>query len=297
VKKQILVVGLALLAFVFALAASVQSSYKVSELYVFGDSLSDIGNVFRATGGTYPSSPPYYQGHYSNGPVWVEYLASKLAVSTGQTTNFAYGGATTGSSANGVPGLLTQIDSFTKVHTKANPNALYTLWAGANDYLNGSTVPTSVKNLTGAIESLTTAGAKKILIANLPDLGKLPATRNSTLSDALSSLTQAHNRDLAASVNELKPKLGPDVQIIMLDVYSMYQDAIANPAKFGFKNVTSSCLANSVVCSSPSEFLFWDEIHPTTATHQALGERAFSVVQPVLSSNTRPGFLHLSQSN
>jgi phospholipase/lecithinase/hemolysin len=42
-----------------------------SEIVVFGDSESDAGNVFELSGDTYPASPPYWQGRFSNGPVWV----------------------------------------------------------------------------------------------------------------------------------------------------------------------------------------------------------------------------------
>ena len=72
-----------------ALAAVVLLSFVLStmpaawagtftNLYVFGDSLSDAGNVFAATAGQQPGSP-YYDGRYSNGPVWVEYLAEEPA--------------------------------------------------------------------------------------------------------------------------------------------------------------------------------------------------------------------------
>ena len=137
-----------------ALIVSTQSSGQINELYVFGDSLSDMGNVFRATGGLYPSNSPYFQGRYSNGQVWVEYLGNRLELSATRINNFAYGGATTGSSSNSlVPGLLTQVQSFNQSHQRTNPNALYVLWAGANDYLQGAgsaTIP--VENVTKKAE-------------------------------------------------------------------------------------------------------------------------------------------------
>ncbi len=156
---------------------STQRFEPINELYVYGDSLSDMGTVFRATGGMYPPLPSYFQGRYSNGRVWVEYLAEHLRLSYSQTNNFAYGGATTVRVRNTlIPGLLTQVQSFTQTHQQTNLNALYVLWAGANDYLQGvssATVP--VENVTRAIASLANVGAKNILVANLPDLGQLPA--------------------------------------------------------------------------------------------------------------------------
>ncbi|AVH69882.1 SGNH/GDSL hydrolase family protein [Nostoc sp. 'Lobaria pulmonaria (5183) cyanobiont'] len=280
-KKWLLRTGLALLIFIMVVAAKfMDKTHPITELYVFGDSLSDTGMVFRATGGMYPPNPTYFQGRYSNGRVWIEYLAESLHLSSKQTNNFAYGGSTTGSVGNSyVPSLLNQVQSFTQTHQKTNSDALYVLWAGANDYLQGvssATIP--VKNVTTAINSLTDVGAKKILVANLPDLGQLPATRNSANSVNLSALTQAHNQGLRRSLKVLSQQHS-DLEIVQLDANTLYRDAIANPAAFNFTNVTSPCLSGSSICSNPDQFLFWDGIHPTAAAHRIIGETAFSTIK------------------
>ncbi len=279
-KKQILVVGISFLFSLMVALLSPLNSPQINQLYVFGDSLSDVGNVFRATGGKYPTSPPYFQGRFANGPIWVEYLADRLALTDERSTNYACGGATTGSgSINGIPGLLGQVYNFTKTHQRANPQALYVIWAGANDYLYGAAnTPTPVENLSKAIQSLTQVGAKKILVANLPDLGKLPATRNAGNSQRLSSITSAHNLGLAESVNLLQQKLAPDTEIHVFDVNALYREAITNPGKFGFNNVTDPCLKNLTICEHPDQFLFWDGIHPTNAGHRLLALFAGNMV-------------------
>lgn len=280
-KKWLLRTGLALLIFIMVVAAKfMDKTHPITELYVFGDSLSDTGMVFRATGGMYPPNPTYYQGRYSNGRVWIEYLAESLHLSSKQTNNFAYGGSTTANVGNSyVPSLLNQVQSFTQTHQKTNSDALYVLWAGANDYLQGvssATIP--VKNLTIAINSLTDVGAKKILVGNLPDLGHLPATRTSTNSVNLSALTQAHNQGLRRSLKILSQQHS-DLEIVVLDANALYRDAIANPAAFNFTNVTTPCLSGSNTCSNPDQFLFWDGIHPTAAAHRLIGKTAFSTIQ------------------
>lgn len=271
---------LAILAFMALLVFPTGQFEPINELYIFGDSLSDVGTVFRATGGMYPPLPTYFQGRYSNGPVWIEYLADHLHLSSSQTNNFACGGATTGSDRNSlVPGLLTQAQSFIQTHQETNPNALYVLWAGANDYLQGvssATIP--VENVTRAIASLANAGAKNILVANLPDLGQLPATRTSVNSTSLSALTQAHNQGLRRSLKVLSQQHS-DIKIATLDANTLYLEAIRNPKAFGFTNVISACLSGLNTCGNPDQFLFWDGIHPTTAAHRILGERAFSVLE------------------
>ncbi|WP_370587990.1 SGNH/GDSL hydrolase family protein [Trichocoleus sp. FACHB-591] len=280
IKKGLLAVILAFLGFMVALTLSTQGSTPINQLYVFGDSLSDVGTVFRATGGMYPPRPTYYQGRYSNGRVWVEYLGDRLSLSNAQTSNFAYGGATTSSDRSSlVPGLLSQVNSFTQTHPKADSQALYVLWAGANDYLQGvSNTNGPIQNITQAIASLNKVGARKILVANLPDLGQLPSTRNGGQAKTLSALSQTHNQGLRRSLKVLTQQ-HPDLQIATLDANTLYREAISNPTKFGFANVTSGCLAGSNACGNPNQFLFWDGIHPTTAAHRILGEAAFSTIQ------------------
>lgn len=263
-----------------ALILSAQSSEAVNQLYVFGDSLSDMGMVFRASGSQYPPRSTYFQGRYSNGKVWVEYLAERLKLPPERVTNLAYGGATTQSDRNSlVPGLLAQVQSWTNSQKQASPHALYVLWAGANDYLQGTNnANLPVENMARAIASLAGVGAKNILVANLPDLGQLPATRTGVNSARLTALTQGHNQGLRRAVKVLNQQHS-GLKIATLDANALYREAITSPAKYGLTNVTSACLSGGGVCGSPDRFLFWDGIHPTTAAHKILGEAAFAIVQ------------------
>jgi thermolabile hemolysin len=136
-----------------------------------------------------------------------------------------------------------------------------------------------IDNLSRVIQLLSTRGAKKILVANLPDLGKLPATRYTSNSTTLTQSAIAHNLSLAKAFEVLNDKLGYDTQIIQLDVNSLYREAITEPAKFGFTNVTNACLNNVAVCDNPDKFLFWDGIHPTTAGHRFLAEAALKALK------------------
>ncbi|MBD2197189.1 MULTISPECIES: SGNH/GDSL hydrolase family protein [Calothrix] len=285
-NKKLFAVALAFLTFIMVIfAASTQNSQSfsqenINEIYVFGDSLSDTGNIFKATNGVYPPSPPYFQGRYSNGPVWVEHLGTKLGLNPSKNINFALGGATTiNGTANGILGALAQVNSYTKSQPKINPNALYILWAGANDYLYGTTSTNgAIANLSNALDSLLTAGAKTVLVANLPDLGKIPATYNTAKANSLSAVTNQHNLELSKSVNSLQQKFGSGKNIIQFDTNRLYRDAITQPAQFGFTNVTASCLSSVTSCNNPDQFLFWDAIHPTTAAHRILADAALKAI-------------------
>jgi thermolabile hemolysin len=260
-----------------------------SQLVVYGDSLSDLGRAAAATNGQIPG---YTQGggRFSNGPIWIEYLAARLGIATNSNTNFAIGGAITGTFIPGqaLPpsfiGIQQQINPINDSDKISDPNALYVIWGGANDYLGGTTrdpkVP--VGNLTSEISTLiTTRQAKNILVLNLPDLGKLPSTRiDSATAAGLDALTQAHNTGLATSINVLSQS-NPTVKLNLLDVNSLFKQVVAKPSSFEFDNVTDQCFISSTnICSTPSTYLFWDDRHPTTAGHKLIGDLAFQVVSP-----------------
>jgi phospholipase/lecithinase/hemolysin len=297
-KKTILTTGFFLLSFMFPLKILAAQNYEA--IYVFGDSFSDTGNAFNATNKTFPPSSTYFNGRFSNGLVWVEYLAQDLGSSFNPRTNFAFGGATTGVdniSIPGFPGLQQQIASFTADNPSANPNALYIVWAGANDYFSyfAGGVPNpsqAVANISAAVTSLATIGAQDIMVVNLPDLGKLPvANFNSQIPSLFSTLTNAHNSGLNATINFLNQQLDPDINIISFNVNDLFSRIIAEPRKFGLINATNYCiqdlsvvplnLPTQPVTCNPDEFLFWDPVHPTTAAHRLIGESAFLVLKPV----------------
>lgn len=272
-----------------------------SEVYVFGDSLSDVGNTFSKFSGVPEASqfvapsPPYFQGRYSNGPVWVEYFAENLGLTPNPQTNFAYGGATTGLSPDRpIPSILEQVadyeEDLRQNNAKADSEALYVVWGGANDYLNaGITDPTvTVGNLAKAITSLTTLGAQNIAVFNLGDLGELPVARDPLVSTQLNQLTTFHNAGLADTVKSLNAAFSAD--IISVDINRLFDNAIANPPSLDLSNVTDACLnletdpdsgaiVGANICDNPNEYLFWDGVHPTTATHQRIAQFAQEAIE------------------
>ena len=252
-----------------------------SQIVVYGDSLSDVGRFYTASGGTFPP-PPYSNGKFSNGPVWVEYLATSLGIPNDPTTNFAVGNAKTDSHpqapAPGFIGIKEQIDND---QSPVKSNNLYVIWGGANDYLepvnpaNPANPSVIVGNLTAQIGTLIGRGAKNILVPNLPNLGQLPSTLASPASGLLNNATQLHNLSLEASIRNLNLSLNdPTVKVNLLDVNFLFNTA----SSVGFTNVTDKCIT-SLGCT-PDTYLFWDEVHPTTAGHRLIGDLAFSVVSP-----------------
>jgi phospholipase/lecithinase/hemolysin len=246
----------------------------ITGIVSFGDSLSDVGNDYMASGGTQPApSSDYYQGRFTNGGNWLDYLAHDLGVaapvaSLAGGSNYAFGGASTGTGTTtyapgqAVPNVDTQIGMYLSGHTPTSTQ-LFTIWAGANNLLIGNqtnpTVP--AQDIAHEITTLANAGAKQFMIPNLPLLGEIPASSSLSAAQrqALDAWSVGFNKTLAAEATSLQSSLG--VQIHIADVQGLFQKVLADPTVYGFTNTTGSAINGSLVGNG---YLFWDSEHPTT---------------------------------
>jgi phospholipase/lecithinase/hemolysin len=254
---------------VFQTSIARADSTPFSRIIVFGDSLSDTGNFYQMTGNTYPPSPPYWQGHFCNGPMWIEYLAEDLGM-VGFEDNYAVAGATTGTANLNDPspfgGVQNQITLYLSSH-QGDPDALYILWAGHNDVLLALTtgsydlaqvVPNTINN----IRTLWAAGARHILVVNMADVGKIPLLVSTDASAPVSSLVASINENLADALNGLAAE---GVRTISLDAFAITDAVVAHPALFGFSDATDEGIL--LYPENPTGYLFWDKMHPTTQFH------------------------------
>lgn len=158
-------------------------SQRFEDILVFGDSLSDVGNFYIINDKKDPKEP-YYEGRFSNGPVWIEVFAEKMGLpavkpSLAGGKNYAFGGARTGiGDREGKPDIGSQIDEYLKkTNGKIEKRQLIVVSGGCNDFLKGNpikTIPNTIRN----IEKLTKAGGKTFLVSNFPPLGCLPAFKH-----------------------------------------------------------------------------------------------------------------------
>jgi cholinesterase len=261
-----------------AIAKAASVSY--SAVVVYGDSLSDNGNLFAATQpiipGGEPPSPPYYMGRFSNGPVAVEQLAAKLGI---PLLDFAFGGATTGVGNGGdggtqtslgafsLPGMLTELAAFPPPATLTS-TALFVVWGGANDYELGEPVNVAIGDIDAIVNALRAAGATHILVPGLPDLGLTPEFSGVPSATLFS---EQFNAGLQAT-------LPPGVTYF--DTFGLLNSIIANPGAYGITNTTGSCLTATTLCTDPSQFIFWDDIHPTTTVDAIIAQQFDAAVTP-----------------
>jgi outer membrane lipase/esterase len=245
-----------------------------SALYVFGDSYCDVGNLYLATGGAEPTAP-YYNGRFSNGPIWLDHVAGFLGLplkpSLLNGTDYAFGGSwvTEGQSVTGVPSVPEQIEMYLSQHKgKADPNALYILEGGGNDILDttsGTPEALGVEIAKGIAESeavLRHAGAKHFVIPDLFNVGLLPAATGNVDFALKASLTTNKALDEFLGFEDLVEH----IDILRMNVFSLLNAVQTAPTHFGFTNVTTPCLT-TMVCADPDHTFFWDTHHPTVFGH------------------------------
>ena len=263
-----------------------------TSLTVFGDSLSDGGNDYIFTGNQFP--PPPYAQRFSNGPTAVERLASNLGLplqpSLAGGSNYAFGGAETGLdnferfdipvpfAGPTATGALAQVQSFAGAF---GPNSLVVLWAGPNDLFTALTlgqnpaniIAPAMNNLAQSVGLLYGAGAREILMPNMPDIGATPFGLTSGNAAGLTAFSVGFDFFLNQTINQLELGLS-GLDIIRFDTFSAIHSLIANAGAYGFTDVTHPCFDElaQTVCANPNQYIFWDDVHPTARTHQLLGD-------------------------
>ncbi len=295
--------GVALLAGLVACGGAQAATYPA--VYSFGDSLSDVGNVFAGTADTLPLPGFYFNGRFSNGPNWLDDLSAKLGLSMSPAllggNDFAVGGAQTGETIVNDPpvpviGLTDQVKSFQIVDPSPTPGALYTLDIGANDILMAVTalkngqisfsdmtttfLNEAVANTVGAISDLYADGMRSLLYYEVPDLSVVPDYRDlgSQFAADAGTLATDFNTDVLNAVKDLS-----GLNVFDIPIFSAIDKIVADPSAFGLTNVTTPCFSGDFetpgsVCADPDQSLFWDGEHPTKVGQALTADLAFDVL-------------------
>jgi outer membrane lipase/esterase len=284
----------------------------------FGDSLSDSGNVFLATGCStdtslasgcqagqvgieqpddtiWETNQYYTGGGFQDGPSWNQSMAIQLGIapptpSLANGNNYAYGGARVstgfgqGNPPQAVPSLQEQVGQYLAANgNAADPDAIYTVFGGGNDIKGVAAQdwgPSEAFAAAGAItplvQQLIAAGAKSILVANVPNVGLAPiASASAALA---TTLTQGYNATFAT--------IGIDnPEVVLVDTYST-SVAIADDydnngsAAYGFTNISGSCAIDTETGVNTSgncdSYLFYDLLHPTAAANNLIAADALA---------------------
>ncbi|HZH42706.1 MAG TPA: autotransporter domain-containing protein, partial [Lysobacter sp.] len=196
-----------------------------------------------------------------------------------------------------IPSLATQVNAYLTANGgRADANALYSVWGGANDLFaitSGGANPTTtiasaVTAQVGLVAQLQAAGARYILVPTIPDLGSTPAFRaqGATAQAQGTALSTAYNNALFGGLAT------GNYRVIPLDTFNLIREVVANPGAYGFSNVTGTACqpqitANSLTCNPTSyvtptaatDYLFADGVHPTTSAHRLLADYAVAILE------------------
>ena len=273
---------------------------QASNLVVFGDSLSDMGNGNNsAIVSVVFSSPPYWNGRFSNGPVWIEHISNSYGLTTtfgdgtAQGDNRAFGGSQTGQGYAylTLPNVGTQINNYlANVQSNFTNSDVIFLWAGGNDFLYGTGNPDLIsQNMASHIQALAMAGATRLVVANLPPLELTPegASRSNQQQSTMASDVILYNTKLAQEINNLSASMNLDITLI--DAWSIFHQIVSNAEHVGISNTQDQacsggatvplvplpiCGSGANVVSNVDEYLFFDKAHPSATMHKIIGQFA-----------------------
>ncbi|WP_415289288.1 autotransporter domain-containing protein [Brevundimonas sp. S1H14] len=278
--------ALAALSLAAVSVAGAASAQSYNRLVVFGDSLSDNGNLYLATGGSTPASPPYGAGRFSNGPVFTERLGFNAANFMGPVTgsiNYAFGGARTDAEAMPL-GMRVQLAQYQQRGGTFGANDLVSVLGGANNIFQGLPAAGASTNPTGAItlvalsaaadinfivNGIAQAGAGTVLVTNLPKLSITPQFRGTPAAPLADFAVTTFNGALLTGLNATAAAR-PGTNIILMDLFKVGDVVAANPSAFGVSNVTQACFNGVTLCSNPDDYFYFDGVHPTAKGHEVI---------------------------
>ena len=293
-----------ILILVTLFVSTMTNAATLNKLVVFGDSLSDNGNLYEYMKRELPLSPPYYKGRFTNGPVWVELLINQYYPNSGKAhlLDYAFGGAgVSETDEDDVDDVLftlsREIDGYLLSHQdKADDTSLYVVWMGANNYLAipedaDEAVAVVMSGIKRQLQRLVQKGAKHIMVVNVPDLGRTPAAKDFDAVDLLTTLSIKHNVALNNIVSEMK-QIEPSVQWLYFDVNDVMNELLTYPERHGLTNTVDTCYEEMI--NKPSEksilkmvssvqlrtsvdacsgYLFFDPVHPSEPAHVYMAEK------------------------
>ena len=230
-----------------------------------------------------------------------------LAQGAAGGTDFAIGGSVTGPTPDGAEAALTDLAAqfayFQAAVPSPSPTALYTVWSGSNDLLNlvesvGSTtatlssaeltdISTSVTNEVSFIDQLIGAGAKTLLVLNVPDLGVTPRLIGEGYAAAGTAAAAQYDSDLDAALGipAGQGSIAIDgASVSLVNTFALIDGAVAHPAQYGLSDVTSPAYTGSfssdgeAVAADPDSYLFFDEQHPTETGQSFVASDAAAVL-------------------
>lgn len=292
-----------------------QSVGQFKRIVVFGDSLSEEGKavsflqklrhpitgaalsgVAKLVGCPVPKHfldfglRPYWNGAFSNGPIWPRYLSDFLG--NVAIDNRSFGGATTGPRRCRMKHLHTMVKKHLRDNAKADLSEnLYLIWLGGNNYFYAdgiapikiaeidrrALVKKSITDLAEAVDVLFARGAQHIVLFTIPNPKESPSWQFCDESACFETHKREwhesvtlHNQELKARIGAMGAKWGRRVSLFDIDAVLQNEGA-----ELGLDTKTLWRFARTP--DTPHEALqkvgFFDAVHPTTKVHCLVAQR------------------------
>lgn len=303
-------IGFTLLVFFNAGYAVVQQS-EFSKLVVFGDSLSDTGNL-----AFFDLPPPFFQNRISDGPLAADLVAEAINSDAqaaehllGNTLGFNY--AVVGGNIVGIEpeDLEQQLSAYlNRVNNQADPDALYFIFIGGNDLRDVRSILSSdqasnkiteiVNKLRTQLTRLKNAGARAFLIPNVVNIGRIPETLDQEdddpgIVDRAENYTREYNLLLRSMLNGFSRDR--NISISAFDLFESFENLIQNASSYGFTETTQGCFdfdgfiieMDCLVYGFESR-VFFDNVHPSSATNRILAEQLATALPALPIDRPRP---------
>ncbi len=244
--------------------------------------------------------------HVTNGATWVEQLARGKGLSGNtrpalrnpgsEASNYAVGGAR----VFDYPcrfNLENQLEEYKKDFPEISADTLIIFEIGSNDVRDALAsydpnnpnvsfdfISATIEGIGTAINTLHSRGAGKFLLMNVPDIGDTPAVKTldalypgtAQLADTMAVFFNSGLATLQSALNS-----SPEIDVRILDIYSLLNEIIADPSSYGIVNTVNACVTPNVppfTCKKPDTYLFWDGIHPTKVVHDIVAQKAAEVL-------------------
>ena len=216
--------------------------------------------------------------------------------------------------AQKLPNMQVQVEQYLqRVGFQANPQHLYIVdgaalgnnvrrvleLVSANPALAGppTNLPTqavtqAATDVFNIVLRLYAAGARHVVLVNSVNLGVVPAIAASgasaqqlatAMSVGIPGVSPGFNGALAGQVVPGIRASAPGLSLYYVDLGTLHAEILANPAAFNLTNVQAPCYPffsapAAPICGTPGSYMWWDELHPTTAIHQIAAQRIIAAI-------------------
>jgi phospholipase/lecithinase/hemolysin len=281
----------------------------------------------------------YRKSRVSDGPVSVEHVATALGFAAlgpslhvvpsrpSSGPNYAVGSAK--ARGGGIEDLGRQVDVLLHDRAPLATEALVVIIIGGNDAIDALQAanaggPTAADSSSGImtaavaaigdnLERLLDYGARRLVVANVPDLAALPSVRAAAQGSATpaavlataTAVSDAFDRELDARLDVIEAKRAWDSPqppvIVRFDLRAAFA-AVQQAASQRGDNTTDACFDSDAYRASAlgvrrfhpdcapvaggmprfAGFVFWDDVHPTGATHSAIGAALAAQIEAAL---------------